>query len=151
MNDSNRPPTTADLLAHRDGELLDVELQNRIRNDLSSSLRVRRLELMRQDLESLPDIEPDADLWARIQAQADGTVTRLPERRTPAWKLRYPLATAATVFFAVLAASIVLGPGFSPTEPAGPQLAGGGLNGTSGLEAQPRDSLTTLVDRSQAL
>lgn len=144
MNDSTRKPTTEDLLAHRDGELVDVELVEQIRNDLPSAVRARRLELIRQDLESLPDVQPDPELWAVIQGRAAGTVTRLPERRKKRWQLQYPLATAATVFFAVLSASIVLGPDLVPSETGGPQLAQEDVSSA-------RESLATLVDRSQAL
>ncbi|MEM1434971.1 MAG: hypothetical protein AAGG11_13000 [Pseudomonadota bacterium] len=150
MDDRKPTPSIEDLLARRDGELLDSELHAAIDADPEHRLRVRRFELMRQDLESLPAIEPDPELWAQIQARASGTVTRLPEQRLKKrWQMPFPLATAAGVFAAVLGLSLVLGPelGMSP-EPETARPAPRLLTQQSG---QSLPSIDQLVDRSQTL
>ncbi|MEM6709276.1 MAG: hypothetical protein AAF648_10870 [Pseudomonadota bacterium] len=142
-----------DLLALRDGELLDAPRHDALLGDPDAAVRLRRLELIRQELEALPDIEPADDTWARIQAQSSGTLVSLPtparERRS---SMRYPLATAATVFFAVLALSIVVGPELKgPTSVPQPGQALDSAPSIAQITPAPQDSLAALVDRSQSL
>lgn len=161
MNDSNQTPSIEDLLARRDGELLDSELHAAIDADPELRLRLRRLELMRQELESLPPIEPDADLWAQIQARAAGKVTPLPSEQTHElsqsrqsvtrnrWRLSFPQATAAGVFAAVLGLSLVVGPELGMTPDATPAQSAPQLLTQQNGRSLP--SLDQLVDRSQTL
>jgi hypothetical protein len=150
MKDRKLTPGIEDLLARRDGELLDSELHAAIDADPEHALRVRRFELMRQDLGSLSTIEPDPELWAQIQARAAGTVAGLPEQpHGRRWRIPFPLATAAGVFATVLGLSLALGPELSVSPGsddgrAAPQL----------LSQQAGSSLSSidqLVDRSQTL
>lgn len=156
-----------DLLALRDGELVDAELQQAIRSDPARALRLRRLEQIREDLESLPGLAPDPALWATIQARAAANSMALAEPAAAAgaqrFRLPYPLATAAAVFLAVVGLSLAIVPSeWQSSSAVGPQLVvGPGAGATTGPGARPGTpeptllapvgDLASLMDRSQSL
>jgi hypothetical protein len=91
----------SDLLAHRDGERLDPEVAARIDGDPQARSELDVLRRIKHELNELPTIEPDAAVWSRISEAQN------PQR---SWTLRYPVATAATVFLAAALAIVAWNP-----------------------------------------
>ena len=131
-----RPWEISDLLAARDGELRDADVQV---DGADARVMLDEMNALQAELKSLPDVPVDESLW----------LTRIPPPRRSAW-LRFPLATAATVFFASALGIFVLAGGFSPDQPS-PSFAGasqvdpGGLR-LAGLMNQSRDLEMRLAD-----
>lgn len=112
-------PTLADLLAFRDGELSDAELEARLTGDAQAQAEVARLRGIRSELASLPPVTPPPEVWQAIQE-------RTSHRRAAggAWLQRYPLATAASVFLAAALTIMLWNPVGGPAgDGAGPQVA----------------------------
>jgi len=83
----NRPWEISDLLALRDGELRDASLDV---HDPQVTEQLARIRQLQGELNALGDVPLDEAVWNQA-------ATRSQARR--AW-LRFPLATAASVFFA---------------------------------------------------
>jgi hypothetical protein len=118
------PIPVSDLLALRDGEPLAPERAVEIEEDDRARSDLRRLRRIKHALQTLPDIEPDAELWGRIQQRSSarsGGRGRIVRRlfsgsrgASDGWRggagesgLRYPLATAALVFCATALAILL--------------------------------------------
>ena len=86
----------SDLLALRDGEPRDADLSA---DDPRVAERLLRMQALRSELQALPDIPISEDTWQRVSAASrrGGAGASVPGP----W-LRFPLATAASVFFAFL-------------------------------------------------
>jgi hypothetical protein len=119
-----KPPLNlSDLLAHRDGEPLDLEAADEIEESEEARQMLLRLREIKHDLRELPGIQPPPEVWHAIQH-------RQRARRT----VRFPLATAAGVFLATAIGIMVMNP-----------FAGDTDNGLSG------DGVSALMNRSQQL
>lgn len=95
----------SDLLAHRDGESLELEVAARIEADPGSRARLQRFRELKAQLNELPAVKPSTAAWEAIQRRS----------ARPRWDLingirRFPLATAASVFFAAVLGIIVWNP-----------------------------------------
>ncbi len=92
MTDS-RPPRASDPLVQPDGKVTTLDARGEI-------------DGLRRSLRALPDIEPDPELWERIQEQAAA--------RPKGMGQRLPLAVAASLLLAVtagiLGANLLQGP-----------------------------------------
>lgn len=97
-----------ELLAMRDGELIDAAALAQLdeQGQAERYERINELHDLRRKLRSMPDVPVDDTIWIR-HAQ--------PARRS-AW-LSFPLATAASVFFASVLGIYLLGGYLSGGEP----------------------------------
>jgi hypothetical protein len=121
----------SDLLAHRDGERLEPEVSAQIEADPQARSELATLRRIKHELNALAPIEPDPSIWAEInQAQA-------PQRN---WTLRYPLATAATVFLAAALAIVTWNPASEFAGDAAPPAV-----------VLPDGGLADLMSRSRSL
>jgi hypothetical protein len=85
--------TLSDLLAHRDGQPLDVERAQALRTDGDARRTLEEIDALQKALTSLPDVAVDDEVWLRPE-----TASR-PSGRMAAL-LRFPMATAASIFVA---------------------------------------------------
>lgn len=111
----------SDLLAHRDGERLDPEISAQIDADPQARGELDMLRRIKHELNELPAIQPDERIWAEISQASDAPRS---------WVLRYPFATAASVFLAAALAIVAWNPvgELAPDEgTAAVVLADGGL------------------------
>lgn len=125
----------SDLLAHRDGEKLDPEIAAQIDADPANRERLQQFRELKYRLNELPGLAPPAQTWETIQQR---TVRPVASCRSSIQ--RFPLATAASVFFAA-ALGIVL---WNPTHLV--PLAGVAGNG---IEIAAGQDYAALVNRSQ--
>lgn len=163
-------PTTSDLLALRDGEPLSAETRQRIAEDQHASAQLALLQRVKSELKTLPDVQPDADTWEQVQQQlaqrqATGTSGRdgqvpivEPEPIARGWRLPYPMATAAGVFFAAVLLSTLWLQQLATDVPGNNTAANGpeplvAANSTAGTSAPTvaADTMGALIDRSQRL
>jgi hypothetical protein len=121
----------ADLLAYRDGEDLPADVARGIENDPAAQGDLQTLRGIRQELNALQPVQPDPALWEEISRRAH------PPR---SWTLRYPLATAATVFLAAALTIVAWNPLRNGDGQAGP-----------GTVVVADGALIDLMSRSQAL
>ncbi len=119
----------SDLLAHRDGDVLDASAAQAIDDDASARADVQMLRRIKRDLQQLPDPEVgDAELMRMFNdVHASVGAPRRPQ-------VRYPFATAAAVFLATALSVIVWNA--DPLGGSAPASTGGYLD---------------LVERSQSL
>ncbi len=97
-----KPPLAiSDLLAHRDGEPLDLELVNEIEESAEAREMLNELRAIKRDMRELPGIEPPPEVWHAIR--------RTRSRVTKRW-MPFPLATAAAVFLATTLGIVVMNP-----------------------------------------
>lgn len=82
-----RPWEISDLLALADGQPHTAGIPG---DDPAVAAELDRLRQVRSELRSLPDVPLDDEVWQQL----------LPPARRPSPWLRFPLATAASVFFA---------------------------------------------------
>jgi hypothetical protein len=90
-----RPWEISDLLALRDGELHTAKVQI---DDAEVTDQLAQLRALKAELQALPDVPVDDEVW--LQAMP-GVAPRSP------W-LRFPMATAASVFFASVVGMFML-------------------------------------------
>ncbi len=130
-----RPWEISDLLAVADGELRDAEAQV---DGPEAQATLAEIQALRAELGKLPDVPLEDELW----------LSRMPPARRSAW-LRFPLATAATVFLASALGIFMMAGGLTPSDPE-PSFAGashvepGGVRLAS-LMNQSRDLETRLA------
>jgi anti-sigma factor RsiW len=125
----DRTPTPEDLLAFRDGELDDVELEAQIGADPQARAELARLIRVKAELAGLPPVTPPPAVWEAIEE-------RTRHHRRP-WLQRFPLATAASVFLAAALTIVLWDPAAGPdSDTSGPQV---------------QDPLAQLMLRSQSL
>jgi len=121
----------SDLLAHRDGERLEPEVSAQIEADPQARDQLAALRRIKHELNELAPIEPDPGIWAEIsQSQV----------RERSWTLRYPLATAATVFLAAALAIVAWNPASEFAGDAAPPAV-----------VLPDGGLADLMSRSRSL
>ncbi len=97
-----KPPLAiSDLLAHRDGEPLDLELVNEIEESAEAREMLNELRAIKRDMRELPGIEPPPEVWHAIRRTRSGVTKR--------W-MPFPLATAAAVFLATTLGIVVMNP-----------------------------------------
>ncbi|MGI9324213.1 MAG: hypothetical protein ACR2PZ_03265 [Pseudomonadales bacterium] len=162
-------PTTSDLLALRDGEPLSAETRQRIANDQQASAQLALLQRVKSELNALPDVQPDEDSWEQLQQQlAQRQAARASEQNempiveslpvTRGWRLPYPMATAAGVFFAAVMLSTLWLPQLGTNVPGSSAPANGpeplvAANSTDGARAPTVavDTMGALIDRSRRL
>ena len=87
--------TVSDLLARRDGKPLDVARARAIANDATAQRDLHRLVALQSELNALPDVAVDDAVWRTAIADASAT-----DLHRVGFGLRYPVATAASVFVA---------------------------------------------------
>ncbi len=121
----------ADLLAYRDGEELPADVARAIEGDPAAQGELEKLRGIRQQLNALPAVPPDPAVWEEISRRAQ------PPR---SWTLRYPLATAATVFLAAALTIVAWNP-----------LGNGGAGAGPEPVVVADGALVDLMSRSQAL
>lgn len=90
-----RPWEISDLLALRDGELRTANVQV---DDPGVTEQLAQLHALKTELQALPDVPVDDDVWLQVMPAA--------APRSP-W-LRFPMATAASVFFATVVGMFML-------------------------------------------
>ena len=87
--------STTDLLALRDGEPIDVEVERMLRDDPDTPRRLAALLEIRSALRALPPAPPPAPgLWARVEARVDERARLRSGRFSRFW----PAGVAASVF-----------------------------------------------------
>jgi hypothetical protein len=86
---TQRPWEISDLLALRDGEVRDASVEV---NDPAAVAQLEKIQQLQAQLNALPDVPLDESVWNSPNI-APASASR------SAW-LRFPLATAASVFFA---------------------------------------------------
>ncbi|MFK7914521.1 MAG: hypothetical protein AB8B93_11455 [Pseudomonadales bacterium] len=175
---TERKPTTAELLALRDGEPLPRDAQDAIAATADAGEQLAQLRGIQQALQTLPDQEPPAGTWEQIQARlAAGPQTLQPlalqsgsqgttvaslnntggpaEAAATSWQLRYPMATAAGVFFAAVLVSLLWLPQIGSdavSQPStGPTPALADISPALPSGALPSGAMADLIDRSQRL
>jgi len=87
--------TVSDLLARRDGKPLDVARARAIADDATAQRDLHRLVALQSELNALPDVAVDDAVWRTAIADASAT-----DLHRVGFGLRYPVATAASVFVA---------------------------------------------------
>ena len=92
---------TEDLLSLRDGEPLDAAERKRLESLPEADAELRRLSALREKLRGLPELEPPAAAWNRIEARL------APGRRSSKRSIRRVAAVAAGVATLALAASLL--------------------------------------------
>jgi anti-sigma factor RsiW len=111
----DRKPTLSDLLALRDGELDDAELEARLTADPGVQDQLTSLRRMQAELAGLPPVTPPPAVWQAIQERTG---------QRPRWLQRFPLATAAGVFVAAALTIMLLDPAAAPVDhQGGPQAS----------------------------
>ncbi len=125
-----RPWEISDLLAVADGEPRDAQAQV---ESPEAQAALGEIEALRAQLRELPDVPVDEELW----------LSRMPPARRSAW-LRYPLATAATVFLASALGIFMMAGGLTPSD-TGPSFAGAGHVEPGGVR------LASLMNQSRDL
>lgn len=135
------PLPISDLLALRDGELREA---NSSADDPQVQTQLTRMRALRQDLQTLPDVPIGAGTWQDIAALADARSATA--RARPHW-LRYPFATAASVFVASLLGIYLT---FSSLSPGESGAAAPALLNAARLEAGSL-RLAGLMNRSRQL
>ena len=136
-----QPPEISTLLAIRDGEPRDATVSA---DDPQVARQLARINQLRSELQALPDVPIADEVWQKIRVaqQPPGGAGRSPNH----W-LRYPLATAASVFFASLLGIYLVFSGQQVNLDTGqPQLAG-----TSMQVEQGGLQLASLMNRSREL
>ena len=130
-------PTIEELLALRDGEALPADRARELEADERVRETLHALRDIRHELESLPDVTPGADVWANVRdaarARQDGQPSGAPGG--DGWLSRFPMAAAASVFFAAVIGMLVWQPFETPVEQSGVAL-GDLVNRSKLLEAQ---------------
>ena len=121
----------ADLLAYRDGEELPADVARGIEGDPAAQGDLEQLRDIRQQLNALPPVKPDPALWEEISRRAEPPSS---------WNLRFPLATAATVFLAAALTIVAWNP-----------LGNGEADAGPGPVVVADGALVDLMSRSQAL
>lgn len=155
---TKQQPTTSDLLALRDGEPLAADVREAMAQDPDAAARLAHMRDIRGALQALPDEAPDDTVWEQIQARTAAGPTIQPLTATagtavssPAgWQLRYPLATAAGVFFAAVMVGLLWLPQLDTGVDADPVT---GPMPTVAEHTTPMSSgaMADLIDRSQRL
>lgn len=116
-----KPPLAlSDLLAHRDGEPLDLDAANEIEASPEAREMLNKLRAIKHQLRELPGIEPPPATWRAIREGGKNSHRAL----------RFPLATAAAVFLATALGIMLMNP-FGGGSVSNPVLmeSGGGLAG----------------------
>ncbi len=104
-----KPPLAiSDLLAHRDGEPVDLELANEIEASAEAREMLNKLRAIKREMGELPGIEPPPEVWRAIRRTRSGVTKR--------W-MPFPLATAAAVFLAATLGIVVMNPFDGPDNP----------------------------------
>jgi hypothetical protein len=91
-----------DLLSIRDREPVEAGLRERISHDETARTELLRLERTREELASLPEIDPPAHAWDRIRTELAAPAERPRDRR--AWLF----ASAAAVLMSVALILVIL-------------------------------------------
>ena len=133
----------SDLLAHRDGEKLDPEIAAQIEADPVSRERLQQYRELKYRLNELPDVAPPAQTWEAIQQR-----TAVAQRSFMSSIQRFPLATAASVFFAAALGILLWNP--ANLAPAAGVAGVAGVAG-NGIEIATGQDYAALVNRSQRL
>ncbi len=133
----------SDLLAHRDGEKLDPEIAAQIEADPVSRERLQQYRELKYRLNELPDVAPPAQTWEAIQQR-----TAVAQRSFMSSIQRFPLATAASVFFAAALGILLWNP--ANLAPAAGVAGVAGVAG-NGIEIAAGQDYAELVNRSQRL
>ena len=133
----------SDLLAHRDGEKLDPEIAAQIEADPVSRERLQQYRELKYRLNELPDVAPPAQTWEAIQQR-----TAVAQRSFMSSIQRFPLATAASVFFAAALGILLWNP--ANLAPAAGVAGVAGVAG-NGIEIAAGQDYAALVNRSQRL
>lgn len=123
----------ADLLAYRDREPLPADVARSIEGDAAAQSDLETLHGIKQQLNALAPVQPDPALWDEISGRVQ------PQRR---WTLRYPIATAATVFLAAALTIVAWNP---------LQNGGGATDADAGPVVVADGALVDLMSRSQVL
>ncbi len=89
-----KEPTLSELLAHRDGEPVDLQVAREIERSAAAGELQSRLGAIKSELRELPGIEPPAGAWHAIR-----TASARRERRP---KMPALLAMAAGIFLAAM-------------------------------------------------
>lgn len=111
----DRKTTLSQLLAFRDGELHDADVEAQIAGDPAALAEVDRLRRLKTELAGLPPVTPPPAVWDAIQE-------RTRHHRRP-WLQRFPVATAATVFLATALTIVLWSPARGPEDQTpGPQV-----------------------------
>ena len=143
----------SDLLAHRDGEKLDPEIAAQIEADPVSRERLQQYRELKYRLNELPDVAPPAQTWEAIQQR-----TAVAPRSFMSSIQRFPLATAASVFFAAALGILLWNPAnLAPAAGVRPAAGVAGVAGVAGngieiaAEIAAGQDYAALVNRSQRL
>lgn len=164
---TERKPTTAELLALRDGEPLASDAQQAIAASADAGDALAQLRDIQQALQALPDQAPPEGTWDQIQERlaagppaVQPLVAGAAGPGSASWQLRYPVATAAGVFFAAVLVSLLWLPRLGMETDGGPATGPAPMLADT-APAQPSGSQTTgsmssgemadLIDRSQRL
>ena len=124
-----KPPLAlSDLLAHRDGEPLDLDVANEIEASPEAREMLNELRAIKHELRELPGIEPPPATWRAIREGGKNS------KRS----LRFPLATAAGVFLATALGIMLMNPF-------------GGGNVSNPVLMESGEGLAGLMIRSQQL
>jgi len=137
--------TTSDLLALRDGEPHAVSLAAAAAEDPHVDAQLTRMRELRSELQSLPDVPFSAAAWQPVAAAIEAKPLRAGV--TGRW-LRYPLATAASVFLASLVGIYAVFSGLPPAESGSTMTAT--LSSAPQLQADGLQ-LAGLMNRSRQL
>lgn len=138
---SSRTERMANLLALRDGEDMDPSVARELDGDPVAARELAALTGIRDGLRALPDIEPDAALWDRVQsAPSRGAVRSFAVRSfgvgSGSRGTRAPLALAAGVLLAVALGLVA----FVWLQPETPREVAAGPKADPTLEALYRRS-----------
>lgn len=166
---TERKPTTAELLALRDGEPLATDAQQAIATSADAGEALAQFRTIQQALQALPDQAPPEGTWEQIQERlAAGPPAVQPLVASTAatgsaaasWQLRYPMATAAGVFFAAVLVSLLWLPRIGDDADSGPVIgptpmladnATAPEPGATNPETATPAAMADLIDRSQRL
>ena len=100
-------PTISELLALRDGEPVDAERAHALEADADVREALTALREIKQSMGDLPEVHPSPEVWQRIQERGIKASPRAPRS---AWLDRFPMAAAASVFFAAVIGMLVWRP-----------------------------------------
>lgn len=134
--------TTRQLIACRDGELLDAAIHEHIESCSECRRSLEQLRTMRGALRELPLEQPPADAWARIEAARELERERSPETR---WQW----AVAASLFAAMALGFTVAN--FPGTSSDTLQVVETPIISPTATNNRATPTLVSLQDRSQYL
>ncbi len=143
-------PTIEELLALRDGGDLSADRARELEADARARAALHDLREIRQSLRELPDVAPGPDVWKQIRRAAEERAAVTEPTRPEPWYARFPMAAAASVFFATMIGVLVWQPFDDAAAPQNGVAIGDLVNRSQQLESQVWLPVSNAPTRSES-